>query len=164
MLDIEGRHRDIRRIVASTSIFRRGVATGHDADDMMQVVMLGLITRQLGRSVYDPSRSSLSRYVNVVTASVLANYLDSQRRRDVHEQVGTLDAALSHRGVTAPIDTDAPEALARQVATLPVADQAIAAALVSDGLAAVLRAHRRDPGPVQRVAQALRQHLTGRVE
>lgn len=77
---------------------------GHDADDVLQSVFLGLLSRQRSRSRFDPQRASLSKYVYLVAGSIIANMLDYHRRRSRWEQLGAwngqaeVDAALLAEG------------------------------------------------------------------
>ena len=91
MKELETRYREVRALIRAHSLFRVGVAAGNEGDDLTQSVFVGLLVRQLGRSAYDARRSSLARYVWLVTGSVIANLLDSQRRRAKYEVVGWWD-------------------------------------------------------------------------
>jgi DNA-directed RNA polymerase specialized sigma24 family protein len=121
MLDLTKHYRDVRRLTAAHPLYRVALQRGHDADDLMQSVLLGLLTRQLSRSRFDPQRASMSKYVHLVAGSILANLLDYQRRRARWEQVGAwhagaeVDAATLAEGTT-------------------VADEAIVVALIVEEL------------------------------
>ena len=98
-LDVGEKYADIRRLTRTHPLFRVGIARGLDADDLLQAVVLGILTRQQGRSKYDPARASFSRYVHLVAGSVLANVLESQRVRAKREVLGTeADAATGASG------------------------------------------------------------------
>jgi len=88
MLDLGKNYRDVRRLTAAHPLYRVAVSRGHDCDDVMQSVFLGLLTRQRTRSRFDPGRASFSKYVHLVAGSVIANILDYHRRRGRWEQVG----------------------------------------------------------------------------
>ena len=92
MKELETRYREVRALIRAHSLFRVAQATGNEGDDLTQSVFVGLLVRQRGRSAYDAKRSSLARYVWLVTGSVIANLLDSQRRRARYEVVGWWDA------------------------------------------------------------------------
>ena len=104
MLDWQRSYKDIRRLTASHPLYRIAVQRGHDGDDLLQSVFLGLLTRQYSKSRFDPSRASLSKYVYLVAGSIIANLLDYHRRRSKWEQVGAwngqaeVDAALLAEG------------------------------------------------------------------
>ena len=106
MLDLQKHYHDVRRLTAAHPLYRVARTRGHDPDDLLQAVCLGLLTRQQTRSRYDPSRASLSKYVYLVAGSILANLLDYQRRRAKWEQVGAwhggaeVDAATMAEGAT----------------------------------------------------------------
>lgn len=91
-------------MTASHPLYRIAVQRGHDGDDLLQSVFLGLLTRQYSKSRFDPSRASLSKYVYLVAGSIIANLLDYHRRRSKWEQVGAwngqaeVDAALLAEG------------------------------------------------------------------
>jgi DNA-directed RNA polymerase specialized sigma24 family protein len=98
-LDVAEKYADIRRLTRTHPLFRVGIARGLDADDLLQAVVLGILTRQQGRSRYDSARASFSRYVHLVAGSVLANVLESQRVRAKREVLGTeADAATGASG------------------------------------------------------------------
>ena len=54
-----------------------------DPEDCLQEVFRGVLARNAGRRPFDPSVSSLSNYGYIVIRSVVANYLDAQRRSKV---------------------------------------------------------------------------------
>ena len=85
MLDLGRHYEDARRLTISHPLFRVALARGHEADDLLQSVYVGVLVRQTTRSRYDPSRASLSKYLRLVAGSVLANLLDKHRRRAKHE-------------------------------------------------------------------------------
>lgn len=104
-----GRHaEDVRRIVLRI-VGAKARAEGVDPEELLAVVYGRILRANVGRSPYDPTRGSLSRYVVLQARSALANMLDSRRRR-WWEQVGAVgldgverDAAAVERAATEPI-------------------------------------------------------------
>jgi DNA-directed RNA polymerase specialized sigma24 family protein len=86
MLDLARHHEDVRRLTWRHPLFRVAVELGHDADDVMQEVMLRLLRRQQGRSAFDVSRGSMSNYVHLSVGSIVANYI-----RDHHADLEVVD-------------------------------------------------------------------------
>jgi len=141
-LDVGAKFADIRRLTRTHPLWRVAVARGLDPDDVLQSVVLGLLTRQQGRSRYDPARASFSRYVYLVAGSVIANLLDSQRGRDRREVLGDLDdAARSASGEAVDDEAD----LVVRLFALLVSDghePRIVLLLVDGGSVAVARRRR----------------------
>lgn len=83
-LDVGARYDEVRRLICACPAYRRAVADGWDADDLLQDALMRLVSRQLGRSAWDPSRRSLGGYVWMVARSTIANYIrDHSRAREV---------------------------------------------------------------------------------
>lgn len=57
-------------------------AGGLDADDVLQQIYMGFVTRNQGKRPWDPEISSLSNYAYIVMQSVVRNALDSHRRAE----------------------------------------------------------------------------------
>lgn len=72
-----------RRIFFGRGFARRLRAAGWEDEDALQEVFIGLLTRQQGRSRFNPSRSSLSHYLFVVLSSMTSNLL---KRRQIRER------------------------------------------------------------------------------
>ena len=161
VLDVGAKYADIRRLTRTHPLFRVAVARGLDADDCLQAVALGLVSRQRTRSAYDPARASFSRYVLLVAGSVLANMLESQRVRERREGLGTESDAALHAG--GEVGEDESEIVLRLFAVL-VGDglDARIVLLLIDGqsLAAVRR--RRGGQVADTVATRIREELGGR--
>lgn len=56
-------------------------AAGIDPEDGFQEVVLGLLTRQAGRSAYDPKRATLSGYLYLAMTGITINMADREARR-----------------------------------------------------------------------------------
>ena len=152
-LDVGARADDIRRLTRTHPLWRVAVARGLDADDVLQAVFLGLLTRQRGRSRYDPQRASFSRYIRLVAGSVIANLLDSHRGRERRETLGeSADAATAAGGEAISDESD----LVVRLFALLVSDghePRIVLLLVDGGSVAVAR--RRRGGQVADTVAAL---------
>jgi len=134
----------VRRLTASHPLFRVATGRGHDADDLIQSVFVGLLTRQQSRSRFDSARASLSKYVYLVAGSILANLLDYHRRRNRWEQVGAwngqaeVDAALLAEGAMIEDEARVVELIVEELGG-DENDQRIVAALCSGWSVASVR-------------------------
>jgi hypothetical protein len=102
-LDIGSRYGLIRRLICGHPAFKAAVAIGVDPDDLRQDVFLRLVCRQLGSGEFDPTRSSLSTYVWLVTFCSVGNYLRTQRRhRRPPADLGDQDGVCYEHGAMSP--------------------------------------------------------------
>jgi DNA-directed RNA polymerase specialized sigma24 family protein len=67
---------------------RRCYHAGYDPEEVLQEVYKGLLTRNMGRCPWDPSKGTFGHYVHMVCHCVLANYHRKESRRRQREQVG----------------------------------------------------------------------------
>lgn len=72
----------VRRIFHARGFARRLREAGWEDEDAIQEIYVGLLTRQRGRSRFDPSRASLSKYVFLVVSSVTRNLLARRGTKD----------------------------------------------------------------------------------
>lgn len=72
----------VRRIFHARGFARRLREAGWEDADAIQEIYVGLLTRQRGRSRFDPGRASLSKYVFLVVSSVTRNLLTRRSTRD----------------------------------------------------------------------------------
>jgi len=56
-------------------------AAGIDPEDGFQEIVVGLLTRQAGRSAYDPRRATLSGYLYLAMTGITINMADREARR-----------------------------------------------------------------------------------
>jgi hypothetical protein len=91
VLDLRERWLDVRKIAKSQPEFAACVRAGWDADDLVSEVYARALARQSMASRYDPARAGVSKYLTVLCRGILLNLLDSKRRRDRHEQIGSHD-------------------------------------------------------------------------
>ena len=72
----------VRRIFHARGFARRLREAGWEDADAIQEIYVGLLTRQRGRSRFDPGRASLSKYVFLVVSSVTRNLLARRATKD----------------------------------------------------------------------------------
>lgn len=79
---------------------RRLTRAGWEADDALQEIYVGLITRQVGKSRFNPRRASLSKYLFTVISSITSQLLDRRYVRDIAAEnlSDTVDMDLSNPG------------------------------------------------------------------
>lgn len=78
-LDLNTRWVDVRRVAKSHPAWRRCITAGWDPEDLCQEVLVRVLARQQMKSRYDPHRSCVSKYLFVVTGSILTNLSVSVR-------------------------------------------------------------------------------------
>jgi len=88
-IDLANRANEVRRLLFA-GFGKKMAAKGYDPEDVLQEVYKGLLTRDMGKSRFDPSRSSFGHYVHLVCQSVLANYHRKKSRQRSIEQVGMI--------------------------------------------------------------------------
>lgn len=84
VLDLGARQRDVERISRSRPEYARCVRAGIPRGDLDAEVMLQLLLRQRPglRSRYDPERSGVAKYLNMICRSILLNILDMPRFKE----------------------------------------------------------------------------------
>lgn len=88
-LDLSRHYLDVRRV--TLGVYGEWIdASGLDREEVVSDVCARILRANGGRSPYDPSRSSLSRYVAMQARSAILNALQVRARRAVHEQVGVV--------------------------------------------------------------------------
>lgn len=81
-LDLERRYVDCRRLIRAHPAYRGAVAAGYNREDLLQDVFLRLLSKQRGKSRYDPTRASLGKYMFQVTWSAVLNFVRDHKRHD----------------------------------------------------------------------------------
>ena len=82
----------------------RVAASGIDPEDGFQEIVVGLLTRQAGRSAYDPSRATLSGYLYLAMTGMTINMADREARR--HRREGHTVTLAEYRHDEYDVDGD----------------------------------------------------------
>jgi DNA-directed RNA polymerase specialized sigma24 family protein len=86
-IDLAARGEEVRKLVCH-GFSARIHASGLGFDDVMQHIMIKILSNNRGKGAWDPSRSSFSHYVYMVTGCVLSNLEGKARKRRSRERVG----------------------------------------------------------------------------
>jgi len=92
-IDLENRSLEVKKLLFA-GFGSRINRHGYDPKDVLQEVYMGLLARNRGTCIFDPSVSSFGHYVHMVCGCILANYHRKKSRRAEHEQVGMYVAGM----------------------------------------------------------------------
>ena len=79
-LDLTHHFREVRSVIFG-SYTRRCEAQGVDPEDLLSTVYASILKSNTENSAYDPAKSSVIRYLHLLTASRLSHLRDTERRR-----------------------------------------------------------------------------------
>lgn len=101
-LDLRERWLDVRRIARSRPEYKACIRAGWEDEDLWPEVYVRALARQDMASRYNPERACVSKYLSVLTSSILRNLLDAAQRRAKREaqtmQGGACDGGGRNKG------------------------------------------------------------------
>ena len=89
-VDLEAKAVDVARIAASL-YGRKVIDAGFEWDDFLSNLYMAILRRNEGNTPYDPRRASLSRYISVLSRTVLSHMCTARWRLERKHSLGARD-------------------------------------------------------------------------